>query len=787
MFDVISCIATEHDIRLVLMAAFICLLGTVAGFLLLERSTRNSSARTAWTVAAATATGVTIWATHFVAMLAYDGGMPIGFDVGLTGLSAVAGLVLSGAGFFIGTSTGGILRAPIGGAAVGLGIASMHFIGMAAVRVPASQRYAPGEVAFALVGGVILAAVAFDLFGRATTRLRVVAPALMLTLSICTVHFVAMSALTLVPEPGVAFKAVSVERDWLAYSVAAVAISLLLLSVGAAVAHWRLDFHLTESRRFRSLADASSEGIIIAREGQILEINARMADFLKEGDISVAGLSLPDLIPALDLGSAASPRCAVEAELVLGSSAPIPVEVLHRSIRHQGAPAEVIVIRDLRERREANARIQYLAHHDALTGLPNRVLLNDRLSQALVHARSAREKVAVLCLDLDRFKTVNDVYGHGVGDEVLRKVAATLTSATRGVDTVARLGGDEFVIVQTEAAQPDGARSLAARLVEAFGGDFGADSAVPSIGVSVGIALFPDDGADAETLLSNADTALYRAKNAGRGTSRFFEASMDEALRDRRLLEQQLRLALIEKQLYLDYQPLADARTGAVIGFEALLRWKHPVRGQVPPSLFVPIAEESGYMAELGLWVLREATREAARWEKPLHIAVNLSPVQFYQSDLAEKIQEVLKEVGLDPKRLELEITESTLLGDREAVLKVLNKLKSIGVRFAMDDFGTGYSSLTNLQCFPFDKIKIDRSFVSTLESDPESIEIVRAIVGLGKGFKMPVVAEGVETERQHEILREEKCTELQGYLFGIPQPIEAFENFTRDPIPVAA
>jgi diguanylate cyclase (GGDEF)-like protein len=781
MFDVVSCIVTEHDLRLVLVAAVICLLGTFTGFLLLDRGARVANGRAKWTIAAAGATGITIWATHFVAMLAYDGRMPVGYDFGLTALSALAGVAISAVGFFIATATAGALRAPIGGATVGLGIMSMHFIGMAALQSPAHQTYQMVEVAAAVIGAAAFAAGAFVLFKRVSAERRTAAGALTLTSAICTGHFVAMSALTLVPDPSVRFDAAYINRDWLAFAVSSVAILLLLLAAGAVLAHRQLDVHVAESRRFRSLADASAEGIIIARGHQILEVNERMSEFLREGHLAVEDVTLADILPDLDLTPGGPGRRAVETELVLSLSQSIPVEVLHRSITHQGRPAEVVVVRDVRERREAHARIQYLAHHDALTALPNRVLLNDRLSQALVHARSAHEKVAILCLDLDRFKTVNDVYGHGVGDNLLRKVAATLTSLTREVDTVGRLGGDEFVIVQTEAGQPEGARALARRLVDAFNDEFGSDSALPSIGVSVGIALFPDDGADAETLLSNADTALYRAKNAGRGTWRFFEATMDDALRDRRLLEQQLRLAHMEKQLYLEYQPMTDAETAEVVGFEALLRWRHPTRGQVPPSVFVPIAEESGYMAELGLWVLREATREAARWDKPLRIAVNLSPVQFYQTDLADKIEAVLNEVGLPPSRLELEITESTLLGDREAVLKILNRLKSIGVRFAMDDFGTGYSSLSNLQCFPFDKIKIDRSFVSTLESDPASIEIIRAIVGLGKGFRMPVVAEGVETERQHEILREENCTELQGYLFGVPQSIDKFDLVTRE------
>ena len=286
---------------------------------------------------------------------------------------------------------------------------------------------------------------------------------------------------------------------------------------------------------------------------------------------------------------------------------------------------------------------------------------------------------------------------------------------------------------------------------------------------------------DVDAILSHGDTALYRAKNEGRGTWRFFESGMDQALRERRMLEQELRLAVSEGQLFLDYQPQVDAQSGGVIGFEALLRWRHPTRGLIQPDDFIPIAEDSGLISQLGHWVLREAAREAATWQHPLRIAVNLSPMQFYQADLAQKIEAVLAETGLAPSRLELEITETALLRDRDVVLKVLHHLKSLGVHIAMDDFGTGYSSLSNLQCFPFDKIKIDKSFIATLDSDPAAMSIIRAIIGLGRGFCLPIVAEGVETERQCELLRQEMCTELQGFLFGRPQQMGAFTDVTGD------
>ena len=783
MFRVFSCLTTAHDWRLVGVAAAICLLGTLTTFLLLDRATQRAEAdRFNWIAAAGVATGTSTWATHFVAMLAYDGGMPIGFAFGLTLSSAVIAIVTSLIGYRLACSNPTLPRLALGGAVVGLGIGLMHFTGMAAIEAPARQHYYPVDVAVALLGGAGLAAAAMAIFGSMRRSSRIIVGALLLTLSICTLHFVSMGALTLVPDPSVHFAATPYHKSWLALSVASAAVFLLVLAIGTVIVDRRMAIQAAETRRFRSLADASAEGILIARGTNILDMNEHMHTLLDERGATPSRRTVADLLPQLDLDALATgSQVLAEMELVLGEGNTIPVEVISREIQHHGAPARVIVVRDLRERQAAKARIAYMAHHDPLTGLPNRALLNDRLRQALARSRRTGDKVAVMCLDLDRFKAVNDVYGHSAGDEVLRKVTSTLQSVTREEDTIARLGGDEFVILQTEVAQPEGARALASRLIDAFEVTFGPGSGNPSVGVSIGIALSSDEDKDADTILGHGDTALYRAKNEGRGTWRFFEAGMDQALRERRLLEQELRTAISDEQFYLDYQPQVAAESEEIIGFEALLRWQHPSRGVIQPEDFIPIAEESGLIAQLGLWVLREAATEAASWQQPLRIAVNVSPMQFYQADLAQKVEALLAETGLPPNRLELEITETALLRDRDVVLKVLHHLKAIGVHIAMDDFGTGYSSLSNLQCFPFDKIKIDKSFIATLDSDPAAMSIIRAVIGLGRGFSLPIVAEGVETERQRELLRQEMCTELQGFLFGHPQPIGAFPGVTGD------
>ncbi|MCG2641555.1 MULTISPECIES: putative bifunctional diguanylate cyclase/phosphodiesterase [Bradyrhizobium] len=441
-----------------------------------------------------------------------------------------------------------------------------------------------------------------------------------------------------------------------------------------------------------------------------------------------------------------------------------------------GAPQYLVgVIEDVTERINNEARISHLARHDALTDLPNRSAFNTALAERLERAQEASTSFAVLSLDLDRFKDVNDVFGHPVGDMMMRAAAERLVAEADGA-FVARIGGDEFTILMPDDIRREDVLSLAERMVEAIGKELEVDDFLSHVGLSVGIAVYPDDGVDAATLLANADSALYRAKREGRGRVCFFETEMDRELRDRRLLQHDLRQAVEQNQLLVYFQPQARM-DGEIIGFEALVRWNHPTRGFVPPDQFIPLAEENGLIIAIGEWVLREACREAASWPRPLQVAVNLSPVQFQAGDLERSIHQILLETGLSPTRLEVEITEGVLIGDFTRALNLLRRLKALGIRIAMDDFGTGYSSLSYLQSFPFDKIKIDRSFISNLEATPQSAEIVRAVLSLAHALYIPVVAEGVETDAQRAFLEREACEEMQGYLIGRPEPIEHYFN----------
>ena len=430
----------------------------------------------------------------------------------------------------------------------------------------------------------------------------------------------------------------------------------------------------------------------------------------------------------------------------------------------------VATYEDITERRASEARLAHMARHDALTGLPNRVLFREHMERALARARRGGG-LAVLCLDLDRFKAVNDTLGHAAGDAVLRAVADRLRNCTRETDLVVRLGGDEFAIVQESAKQPAEATALARRLVEALSAPFEIEQQPVVIGTSVGVALSEDGLMNPDALLKCADLALYEAKAGGRGTFRFFEAEMDAIMQVRRALEGDLRRTLAAGQFEVFYQPLVQTGGGGITGFEALLRWHHPERGTVSPALFIPMAEEIGLIGAIGEWVLRRACVDAAGWPGALKVAVNLSPAQFRGRTLAAEVAAALDASGLPPSRLELEITESVLLQDDDAVLETLHALRAMGVRISMDDFGTGYSSLSYLRRFPFDKIKIDQSFVRGMAEHEDCSAIVRAVIGLGRSLGMAVNAEGVETAGQLSALRAEGCGEVQGYLFSKPKP----------------
>jgi len=495
------------------------------------------------------------------------------------------------------------------------------------------------------------------------------------------------------------------------------------------------------------------------------------------------GMSLLDIRPREDWprahsiahSSDDSRRQGITWRHVKADGGTIEVQSWGKSIDYQGRPAVMVAIIDVTERNRAERSIAHSALHDPLTDLPNRAALDRHFRGLLGEAQERERSFSVLCIDLDRFKEINDLHGHSVGDAVLCEASRRLRTACGGA-FLARIGGDEFIAVA--AFDSERITRLVDALEHVLDEDLAIDGHTFSIGLSVGISMYPRDGADATTLVANADAALYRAKHEGRGTTRVFTSDMDRQLRERRALERDLRGAIERGELRLEYQPQATP-DGEIVGFEALLRWHHPLRGVVSPGEFIPIAEESGLIIELGEWVLQEACAEAASWRRPLKVSVNVSAVQFRRGNLQSLVHAVLLENGLAPERLELEITEGVLIENLSRAAAVLRNLKALGIRVALDDFGTGYSSLSYLQSFPLDLIKIDRRFVSNLEQREDSIEIVRAVVGLAHGLGLPVVAEGVETAQQRDILIKEGCDELQGFFIGRPLPIERYAALT--------
>jgi len=433
----------------------------------------------------------------------------------------------------------------------------------------------------------------------------------------------------------------------------------------------------------------------------------------------------------------------------------------------------VVTHDDISESRQAEARIAHLTRHDPLTDLSNRAQFHESLRQSLGWIRRGG-RLAVLLLDLDHFKTINDTLGHPVGDELLKAVAARLQQCVGETGTVGRLGGDEFGVVQIRIQHPSDTAALAVQIQQAVSAPYELDGHHLLINVSIGIALSPDEGLDADSLLRNADIALYGAKASGRGSYKFFEKAMDDRMKLQRVLELDLRMALEQGEFELHYQPILNLETDTICGCEALLRWNHPTRGQIPPAEFIPLAEDTGLIAGIGEWVLRTACAAAATWPDDIRVAVNVSPVQLHGDGLLDAVLDALHGTGLAPHRLEIEITEAILMRNNETTLDTLQRLRKLGIRIAMDDFGTGFSSLSYLRRFPFDKIKIDQSFVQGLSETPESGAIVRTVAKLAASFRMTTTAEGVETDLQRRVVKASGCTEMQGYLFSRPRTAAA-------------
>ncbi|MGI3777899.1 MAG: EAL domain-containing protein, partial [Janthinobacterium lividum] len=727
---IFTCVTTEHDLRLAALAALICLLSCFTTATLFGNAQRRTGRqRCLWVALAAVEFGVGVWSLHFVAMLAYAPAIPVAYDLRQTLSSVVFAMAGGLAGFAACLLPGPRWRGwPCGGALLAVAVAGMHQAGIASMRLPGGMVVEEPFLPATLLASAVLCAAGLARLApgcRLRRRLEVTA---WLSAAICLVHFSGMAALRFHPGAAAAGSGAIVGSAMLAITVAAGTLALLIVSLVATLATQRLaEGAERELYRMRQFVGVSFEGLVIHRDGVILDVNQRLCEHVGRDAASLIGLRLVDLVaPAsvevLEKSMRLPPDLEASPEIVvLTERGTLSMELRVRLIDYHGRPARAVALRDLSERRAGEARMRHLAHHDALTGLPNRLMLDERLSEALAEARHRGHGVAVLYLDLDRFKPVNDLLGHAAGDRLLVEVAARLSAMLGAEDTLARLGGDEFAVVLAVCDGPEAGARLAQRIVDALSRPFDMEGRQASVGGSVGVALSPRDGTDGVTLLRLADIAMYRAKEEGRGAFRMFEAAMDEQLRDRRTLEADLRRAIAAGELEVHYQPIVGCADGVVLGFEALVRWNHPGRGRIAPGDFIPLAEECGLIVPLGLWVLETACREAAGWALPLRVAVNVSPAQFHHQELSRQVAGILAASGLAPARLEIEVTEGLLIDNPHRALSILSEIKAGGVRISLDDFGTGYSSLSYLQRFPFDKIKIDRSFVQGLGRDRQA------------------------------------------------------------------
>lgn len=664
MIDVLLCITVEHDLRLVLLAAIICILGSWLSFRLFDRGLNDGSLLgLGWHFLAATAAGSSIWSTHFIAMLAFRTGAPISFDA----VGTILSLLVAIAGVFAGFAVAGApipYRTVAGGALVGLGAAAMHYMGMRAYHIEGLVEWDQRYVIASVVISVMAAVGALHLMDRQALVARPEKAAGLFALGIVGLHFTGMTALNVTP---LILRGMAPE-DGASYLAMALAIALAC--------------------------------------------------------IVIAGTGLTSF-------------------------------VIDRQLRS-----------------DSDRKLYQLALYDSLTGLANRTNFSERLQSAIETANRDGESFAFIGMDLDHFKEVNDLHGHGAGDTVLTEVGERLRALSSGRLSFGRIGGDEFAaisrsrndkVVFEDMVQIKNALVRPIRLH---------DGTEVAIGVSLGAAFFPTDAQDSQTLVSRADLAMYRAKASPITSICYYDPAMDEVVRQRKTLAADLRNALHNGELELFYQVQNTVATESATGFEVLLRWRHPQRGMISPVEFIPIAEENGLILDIGRWVLKEACRQAAGWPNQLRIAVNLSPVQLTDPGLADFVASVLSETGLSPSRLELELTESAVIESKERTLALISQIKALGVTIALDDFGTGYSSLETLRTFPFDKIKLDRSFMDQIESSPQARAIVRAVLAIGKSLSIPILAEGVETRSQLDILRDEGCDAVQGFLLGRPAPL---------------
>ena len=766
--------ATEQSLSLVVAAILICLVGSWLLVGLLRQSSRTSGKdRLLWLSATAVVAGVTVWTTHFLAMLGYRVDLAMNYDLGWTLLSVgisvlTVGIPLAATVFFP--------KPPVRitlGAIAGLGIGAMHFTGMTAIVGCLQTQSLPAAV-LGCLGGAACYATAMAITGRFHTRL---VKTLLFTAGVTATHFIAISGVTLTQIPG--FETVEHLNWTLGALTAGASLTLFAGAMMSLIASKRLRIQERAHTAILATAlDNMSNGLLFI--GEDLRLRLFNDRFLEMFDISKGavhrGMTVSELIAVL---AKANSWNREELQRITQRMQSVMKLVHSDTFEHHFADGRllevvsgpvqggvVITFDDKTAERQAQLRIEHMAYHDPLTALANRRALQERMEEGFAPKR----RYKLLLVDLDRFKAVNDTFGHSVGDELLVAVAERIRQVTGADDFVARYGGDELAVLVY--GDLDLSMMVANNIVVAMSRPFIIQDFTLSIGCSIGMCC-TDDARDVTELMQRADLALYEAKHAGRGQAFCYQPGMLEQIAARHQLEQDIHVAIEQQQFHLAYQPVLSLHEDRVVGYEALIRWDHPTRGRVSPAEFIPFAEETGQIVAIGQWVLEEACREAASWVGDQHVAVNISPVQFKSPSLRTQIISALDKSGLSPHRLEIELTETALVTDGQALAHILGDLRALGIKVAMDDFGTGYSSFAHLRDFPIDRIKIDRSFVASAVTDSHAMAVLRAITQLGQDMHVPTLAEGVETQEQLDLLRGLGCDHVQGYLIGKPERLE--------------
>ncbi|OYR07882.1 bifunctional diguanylate cyclase/phosphodiesterase [Brucella grignonensis] len=773
MMTVFGCITYEHDLSLVIIAALVCGAGSWAAIRLFRRAVATTSTeKLAWLVLTALVAGAAIWCTHFIAMLGFQPGVPIGFDPILTIVSLLVAMAGAVCGFAIAASSITRLAPAIGGAVVGIAIAAMHYTGMMAYRVQGIVSWDISYLVVSVVLSVTLSTLALQFAARRNTSADRYADSYIATgilvLAIVSLHFTGMTAFRVEP--------LLVDGNF-SNPEALRALALVVAGVAVPVVGAGLASHLIDNRArteaSEALSNMSNGLVMIAGNGTIRLFNDRVRSMLGLSQEQLyVGMSIDQYVRNIGFNERWNEAELQEAIAEIGAwqtqSSGSRIErhfnngtILSISCQPIPDGGAILTYDDVTEARHGQKQITHMAFHDALTGLPNRRSFSEQ-----IEILSKTGPFVMLMLDLDRFKTVNDTLGHAVGDQLLVEAARRLRNNCRPSDMLFRLGGDEMAMLGK--LTQDHAEPLADRMIGAFARPFEVGAHKVTVGLSIGVAT-ANRGDDPEFVQRMADLALYKAKGDGRGRAEIYRDGMIEEAAQRRRVESDLALAVHAGQFELYYQPLYTLPNRDLAGFEALLRWHHPERGMVSPTEFIPIAEQCGAIIDIGAWVIDEACRQAALWPDDLYVSINVSPVQLRSVDTLRQITEALAKYKLTPRRIEVEITETAMAENNEQIAVALAGLRALGVRIAMDDFGTGYSSLVHLREFELDRIKIDRSFISASDTDPNAAAVVRAITIMAKEMAISTTGEGVETEDQLTSLTECGCGTAQGYLLGRP------------------